>query len=69
MVDSIPESMRQNVSIKSVNYKIDREKTIIKKMEAVKRTDPISVKYCTQGGKNIVMYRQAGLYELLQKPP
>ena len=33
--DSIPKSMCQNVTIKSVNYKIDREKTIIKKMEAV----------------------------------
>ena len=36
-------------------------------MEAVNRTDPISVKYCTQGGKNLVMYCQAGLYELLRK--
>ena len=31
--DSIPESMHQNVAIKSVNYKIDHEKTIIMEVQ------------------------------------
>ena len=56
-----------NVLVKSVNYNLDREKTVGKKLDAVNRTELYSANYTTVNGKNLVLHCQAGLYELLRK--
>ena len=58
---------QNNAVIRTVNYNLDKERTVTKKLAAVNRTEKFTAKYTTNGGKILVIYSQAGLYEMLRK--
>ena len=57
----------KNIAIQSVDYNLNKLKAINKKLQAIDRGTPFSIKYTTQGGKNLVIQCQTGLYELMRK--
>ncbi len=55
------------VSTLNVNFHLNKQKAINKKLDSADRSKPFSVQYADCEGKQIVIYCQAGLYELVRK--
>ena len=58
-------SKGNDVTIKKVNYNLNRQKAVIKKLQASNRDCPYTVDACDD--KNLLLHFQAGLYEFVRK--
>ena len=55
------------MAIKQVNYKLNKEKAVIKKLQASNRDSDYTIQMCDGTQKNLMLHFQAGLYEFVRK--
>ena len=56
-----------SILVKQVNYNLNKEKAIVKKLAASNRQADYTIRSCDGSHKNLMLHFQAGLYEFVRK--
>ncbi len=60
-------SVASDTALKTVSYNLNKQKAVCKKLEAADRSQPYHIQYADMERKQIMIYCQTGLYELVRK--